>query len=41
MKKLIALLAGSSLLLAGCAPADQASTKVTLVAHDSFAISDE
>jgi thiamine transport system substrate-binding protein len=41
MKKLIALLAGSSLLLAGCAPADQAATKVTLVAHDSFAISDE
>jgi thiamine transport system substrate-binding protein len=41
MKKLIALLAGFSLLLAGCAPADQAATKVTLVAHDSFAISDE
>ena len=41
MKKLIALLVGSSLLLAGCAPADQAATKVTLVAHDSFAISDE
>lgn len=41
MKKLIALLTGSSLLLAGCAPADQAATKVTLVAHDSFAISDE
>ena len=41
MKRLIALLAGSSLLLAGCAPADQAATKVTLVAHDSFAISDE
>jgi thiamine transport system substrate-binding protein len=41
MKKLIALLAGSSLLLAGCVPADQAATKVTLVAHDSFAISDE
>jgi thiamine transport system substrate-binding protein len=41
MKKLMALLAGSSLLLAGCAPADQAATKVTLVAHDSFAISDE
>ena len=41
MKKLIALLAGSSLLLAGCAPADEAATKVTLVAHDSFAISDE
>ena len=41
MKKLIAVLAASSLLLAGCAPADQAATKVTLVAHDSFAISDE
>ena len=35
------MLALSSLLLAGCAPADQAATKVTLVAHDSFAISDE
>ena len=41
MKKLIALLAGYSMLLAGCAPADQEATKVTLVAHDSFAISDE
>jgi thiamine transport system substrate-binding protein len=43
MKKLFALLAASSLLLAGCAPAsDQgAPTKVVLVAHDSFAISDE
>jgi thiamine transport system substrate-binding protein len=41
MKKLVSLLAGSSLLLAGCAPAEQAATKVTLVAHDSFAISDE
>jgi thiamine transport system substrate-binding protein len=41
MKKLIAVFAGSSLLLAGCTPADQAATKVTLVAHDSFAISDE
>jgi thiamine transport system substrate-binding protein len=41
MKKLVSLLAASSLLLAGCAPADQAATKVTLVAHDSFAISDE
>jgi thiamine transport system substrate-binding protein len=41
MKKLIALLAGSSLLLAGCTPADEAATKVNLVAHDSFAISDE
>ncbi len=35
------MLALASLLLAGCAPADQAATKVTLVAHDSFAISDE
>jgi thiamine transport system substrate-binding protein len=41
MKKLVSLLVGSSLLLAGCAPAEQAATKVTLVAHDSFAISDE
>jgi thiamine transport system substrate-binding protein len=41
MKKLVSLLAGSSLLLAGCVPADEAATKVTLVAHDSFAISDE
>ena len=41
MKNLVSLLAASSLLLAGCAPADQAATKVTLVAHDSFAISDE
>ena len=41
MKKLTTMLALSSLLLAGCAPADQAATKVTLVAHDSFAISDE
>ena len=41
MKKLVSILAGSSLLLAGCAPAEQAATKVTLVAHDSFAISDE
>jgi thiamine transport system substrate-binding protein len=41
MKKLIALLAASSLLIAGCAPAEQVATKVTLVAHDSFAISDE
>ena len=46
MKKLPAVLAASSLLLAGCAPAaeDSASTaptKVTLIAHDSFAISDE
>jgi thiamine transport system substrate-binding protein len=40
MKKLIAVLAASSLLFAGCAPADQAATKVTLIAHDSFAISD-
>jgi thiamine transport system substrate-binding protein len=41
MKKLTTIIAVSSLLLAGCAPADQAATKVTLVAHDSFAISDE
>ena len=41
MKKLTTLLALSSLLLAGCAPANQVSTTVTLVAHDSFAISDE
>ena len=41
MKKLVSLLAGFSLLLTGCAPSDQAATKVTLVAHDSFAISDE
>jgi thiamine transport system substrate-binding protein len=46
MKKLLAALAASSLLLAGCAPAAEDSagttpTKVTLIAHDSFAISDE
>jgi thiamine transport system substrate-binding protein len=41
VKNLLGVLVGSSLLLAGCAPADQAATKVTLVAHDSFAISDE
>jgi thiamine transport system substrate-binding protein len=41
MKKLITMLALTSLLVAGCAPADQAATKVSLVAHDSFAISDE
>jgi thiamine transport system substrate-binding protein len=41
MKKLTTMLVASSLLLAGCAPADQAANKVTLVAHDSFAISDE
>jgi thiamine transport system substrate-binding protein len=41
MKKLTTIIVVSSLLLAGCAPADQAVTKVTLVAHDSFAISDE
>jgi thiamine transport system substrate-binding protein len=35
------MLVASSLLLAGCAPAEQAASKVTLVAHDSFAISDE
>ena len=43
MKKLTTILASSSLLLAGCAAADNqaALNKVTLVAHDSFAISDE
>jgi thiamine transport system substrate-binding protein len=41
MKKVTTMLALTSLLLAGCAPADLAATKVTLVAHDSFAISDE
>ena len=41
MKKLTTILVASSLLLAGCAPADQTASKVTLVAHDSFAISDE
>ncbi len=41
MKKLTTMLALASLLLAGCAPAEQTATKVTLVAHDSFAISDE
>jgi thiamine transport system substrate-binding protein len=35
------MLALASLLLAGCAPAEQTANKVTLVAHDSFAISDE
>jgi thiamine transport system substrate-binding protein len=41
MKKLTTMLALTSLLLAGCAPAEQRAAKVTLVAHDSFAISDE
>jgi thiamine transport system substrate-binding protein len=43
MKKLLAALAASSLLLAGCAQAsdEAAPTKVVLVSHDSFAISDE
>jgi thiamine transport system substrate-binding protein len=43
MKKLTTLLVASSLLLAGCAQAENSSapTKVILVAHDSFAISDE
>jgi thiamine transport system substrate-binding protein len=41
LKKLTTILVASSLLLAGCAPANQGATKVTLVAHDSFAISDE
>jgi thiamine transport system substrate-binding protein len=43
MKKLLAALATSSLLLAGCAPSSEEATptKVVLVSHDSFAISDE
>jgi thiamine transport system substrate-binding protein len=41
MKKLTTMVVLSSLLLAGCAPAQETATKVTLVAHDSFAISDE
>lgn len=42
MKKITTIFAVSSLLLAGCAATNQeAATKVTLVAHDSFAISDE
>jgi thiamine transport system substrate-binding protein len=41
MKKLMSMLALAGLLLAGCAPTNQEVTKVTLVAHDSFAISDE
>ena len=43
MKKLVSLLAVSSLILGGCqAPEkDTPPTKVTLIAHDSFAISDE
>jgi thiamine transport system substrate-binding protein len=41
VKKLITILALCSLSLAGCAPAEQTAAKVTLVAHDSFAISDE
>jgi thiamine transport system substrate-binding protein len=41
MKKLTTMLAIAGLLLAGCAPANQEVTTVTLVAHDSFAISDE
>jgi thiamine transport system substrate-binding protein len=41
VKKLTTMLALTSLLLAGCAPAEQTANKVTLVAHDSFAISDE
>jgi thiamine transport system substrate-binding protein len=43
MKKLTTLLVAASLLLAGCAQAENSSapTKVILVAHDSFAISDE
>ncbi|MFM7014268.1 MAG: thiamine ABC transporter substrate binding subunit [Actinomycetota bacterium] len=38
MKKVLLLVLASGLLLSGCAPA---SETVTLVAHDSFAISDE
>jgi len=41
LKKLTTMLALASLLLAACAPAEQTASKVTLVAHDSFAISDE
>jgi thiamine transport system substrate-binding protein len=41
MKKLITVIAATSLLLAGCTPTSEAPTKVTLVSHDSFAISDE
>jgi thiamine transport system substrate-binding protein len=41
VKKLTTILAATSLLLAGCAPAEQTAIKVTLVSHDSFAISDE
>jgi thiamine transport system substrate-binding protein len=42
LKKLTALLAAASLLLAGCQGATDATpTKVVLIAHDSFAISDE
>jgi thiamine transport system substrate-binding protein len=41
VKKLTTMLALTSLLLEGCAPAEQTANKVTLVAHDSFAISDE
>ena len=42
MKRITALLISSTLLLSGCSAQDPAAaTKVTLVAHDSFAISDE
>lgn len=43
MKKLTALLFATGLLLTGCAATENNSTqtKVTLIAHDSFAISDE
>jgi thiamine transport system substrate-binding protein len=40
MKKLAALAVSATLILTGCAPTSQ-SPVVTLVAHDSFAISDE
>jgi thiamine transport system substrate-binding protein len=42
MKKLTSIALASALLLAGCSAQDQSTpTKVTIVAHDSFAISDE
>lgn len=42
MNRITAILIMSTLLLAGCSAQNQgSSTKVTLVAHDSFAISDE
>jgi thiamine transport system substrate-binding protein len=43
LKKITTLLVASSLLLAGCAAVEDNTSpaKVTLIAHDSFAISDE